>query len=81
MVWSVPNASLMLPDSIKTRIQAAEHDDEDSDGDNEDLSILGLVAQISKEEGLWGFYRGFGATMLNTFSMRTFVHLREQLLC
>ncbi|VDB85701.1 unnamed protein product [Peniophora sp. CBMAI 1063] len=57
-------------DTIKTRIQAADHDDEDSDEDKEDLSILGLIAQISKEEGLWGFYRGFGATMLNTFSMQ-----------
>ena len=27
--------------------------------------------RILKEEGIAGFYRGFGATMLNTFSMRT----------
>ena len=27
--------------------------------------------RILAEEGVAGFYRGFGATMLNTFSMRT----------
>ena len=29
-----------------------------------------LLKRILKEEGIAGFYRGFGATMLNTFSMR-----------
>ena len=52
--------------SIKTRIQANEH----GEGEDEDLSISGLVASIFKQDGLRGFYRGFGATMLNTFSMR-----------
>lgn len=30
-----------------------------------------LLKRIFKEEGITGFYRGFGATMLNTFSTRT----------
>ncbi|KAI0319529.1 adenine nucleotide transporter [Amylostereum chailletii] len=53
-------------DTIKTRIQASEDDDDD----DADLSITGIVLRILKEEGLSGFYRGFGATMLNTFSMQ-----------
>ena len=47
---------------LKTRIQAdAGHG----------RSVRALIVRILKEEGLAGFYRGFGATMLNTFSMRT----------
>lgn len=47
---------------LKTRIQAdAGHG----------RSVRALLARILKEEGIAGFYRGFGATMLNTFSMRT----------
>jgi hypothetical protein len=33
--------------------------------------VRALLKRILKEEGIAGFYRGFGATMLNTFSMRT----------
>lgn len=47
--------------SVKTRIQA--------DSAN-DRSVRALLKHILKEEGIAGFYRGFGATMLNTFSMR-----------
>jgi Mitochondrial carrier protein len=32
--------------------------------------VRALLKYILKEEGISGFYRGFGATMLNTFSMR-----------
>jgi hypothetical protein len=47
---------------LKTRIQAdAGHG----------RSVRALIMRILKEEGIAGFYRGFGATMLNTFSMRT----------
>jgi len=46
---------------VKTRIQA--------DSANE-RSVRTLLKRILKEEGFSGFYRGFGATMLNTFSMR-----------
>ena len=59
---------------IKTRIQAANVDD-NADGSPSDLSVTGLLARIFKEEGVAGYYRGFGATMLNTFSMRASSHL------
>jgi len=32
--------------------------------------MLPVLLKILKEEGLAGWYRGFAATMLNTFSMR-----------
>lgn len=56
---------------IKTRIQAASSEDEEkSDGPRKDLSVSALLVSILKEEGIAGYYRGFAATMLNTFSMR-----------
>jgi hypothetical protein len=33
--------------------------------------VRALLKRILQDEGFAGFYRGFGATMLNTFSMRT----------
>jgi adenine nucleotide transporter 17 len=33
--------------------------------------MLSVLLAIFKKEGIRGFYRGFGATMINTFSMRT----------
>ena len=53
---------------MKTRIQAATA--ESSASDEEKLSILGVLERILREEGFMGYYRGFMATMLNTFSMR-----------
>lgn len=50
--------------SVKTRIQAA------SEGEGEKLSVKTILLRIFKEEGIPGYYRGFVATMLNTFSMR-----------
>lgn len=35
--------------------------------------MFSVILQILQEEGIPGLYKGFGATMLNTFSMRTFV--------
>ncbi|KAI0028220.1 mitochondrial carrier domain-containing protein [Vararia minispora EC-137] len=64
------NAVVYPLDTIKTRIQAAEHDTEDTESTKEDLSILGLVQSILREDGFAGFFRGFSATMLNTFSMQ-----------
>ena len=56
--------------SAKTRIQA------NSKGKGKDeLSILAVMSRIYKQEGIRGLYRGFGATMLNTFSMRRLFHL------
>jgi hypothetical protein len=55
------NAVVYPLDMLKTRIQAdAGHG----------RSVRALITRILKEEGIAGFYRGFGATMLNTFSMQ-----------
>ena len=55
--------------SAKTRIQA------NSKGKGKDeLSMLAVMSRIYKQEGIGGLYRGFGATMLNTFSMRRLFH-------
>lgn len=32
--------------------------------------MLSVLLRIYRKEGVAGLYRGFGATMLNTFSMR-----------
>ncbi|KAJ3739219.1 mitochondrial carrier domain-containing protein [Lentinula detonsa] len=52
-------------DVAKTRIQAIPR----SKG-KDDLSLLALIIRIIKKEGLFALYGGFGATMLNTFSMQ-----------
>ncbi|KAJ6531967.1 mitochondrial carrier [Mycena capillaripes] len=36
----------------------------------DDLSMLAVLLRVFKKEGVFGFYRGFWATMLNTFSMQ-----------
>ena len=41
-----------------------------NESDKEKLSVIGVLLRILKEEGISGYYRGFLATMLNTFSMR-----------
>ncbi|KAG6900825.1 hypothetical protein C0993_000144 [Termitomyces sp. T159_Od127] len=52
-------------DVAKTRIQASRK------GKGKDnLSMLAVLLRVYKSEGLSGLYRGFGATMLNTFSMQ-----------
>lgn len=54
--------------SAKTRIQAS---DEDAKGKGKKpLSMTSVLIDIFKKEGLLGWYDGFAATMLNTFSMR-----------
>ncbi|KAG6821320.1 hypothetical protein H0H93_000181 [Arthromyces matolae] len=50
----------------KTRIQALPSKGKGK----ENLSMLAVLFQIYKAEGISGLYRGFGATMLNTFSMQ-----------
>lgn len=51
---------------VKTRIQASHADRDPA----ERLAVLPLLLRILKREGVAGYYRGFAATMLNTFSMR-----------
>ncbi|KAI0359726.1 adenine nucleotide transporter [Trametes cingulata] len=62
------NAVVYPLDIVKTRIQATTVDSNASD--KEKLSIIGVLLRILKEEGISGYYRGFMATMLNTFSMQ-----------
>lgn len=56
------------PSSVKTRIQAT--DDKKGKGKAKALSVSALLVKILQDEGLGGYYKGFGASMLNTFSMR-----------
>lgn len=37
--------------------------------------MFALLLSILKEEGIAGYYRGFTATMINTFSMRAYLTL------
>ncbi|RPD59530.1 adenine nucleotide transporter [Lentinus tigrinus ALCF2SS1-6] len=62
------NALVYPLDIVKTRIQAATA--ESGASDEEKLSILGVLERILREEGFMGYYKGFMATMLNTFSMQ-----------
>ncbi|TDL25820.1 mitochondrial carrier [Rickenella mellea] len=58
------NAVVYPLDTVKTRIQAASSDK----ARNKQLSVVSLLLRIVKEEGISGYYNGFGASMLNTFS-------------
>ncbi len=60
--------------SVKTVIQAAkrDHKGKRTRKKSNSLSALSLLLKIFKEEGLRGFYKGYAATMLNTFSNRAF---------
>ncbi|KAI0787527.1 adenine nucleotide transporter [Fomes fomentarius] len=60
------NAIIYPLDTVKTRIQAATAGTSDEDK----LDILSVLDSILREEGFMGYYRGFLATMLNTFSMQ-----------
>ncbi|KAF7327959.1 hypothetical protein MKEN_00376100 [Mycena kentingensis (nom. inval.)] len=51
-------------DVAKTRIQASKGKSK------ADLSMLAVLARIFRKEGILGYYRGFWATMLNTFSQQ-----------
>jgi len=63
------NAVVYPLDTVKTRIQAA--DDKKGKGKaGAGPSITNLLVKILREEGIGGYYKGFGASMLNTFSMQ-----------
>ncbi|TFL03769.1 mitochondrial carrier domain-containing protein [Pterulicium gracile] len=54
-------------DVAKTRIQALP----DSKGKQKaDMSMLSVLLRVQRKEGVAGWYRGFWATMLNTFSQQ-----------
>ncbi|KAL5526547.1 hypothetical protein ACEPAF_8271 [Sanghuangporus sanghuang] len=60
------NAVVYPLDTVKTRIQADSSTS--TKGKKRDASIVSLLSRILREEGVSGFYNGFGASMLNTFS-------------
>ncbi|KAH7912788.1 mitochondrial carrier domain-containing protein [Hygrophoropsis aurantiaca] len=62
------NAVVYPLDVAKTRIQATSSNAKGKRKDN--LTMLSVLLQIYKQEGIPGWYRGFAATMLNTFSMQ-----------
>ncbi|CCA72855.1 related to ANT1-peroxisomal ATP carrier [Serendipita indica DSM 11827] len=65
------NAVVYPLDTVKTRIQATSSDESRRKGKSaQSTSITSLLLQILKQEGVAGFYKGFGASMLNTFSMQ-----------
>lgn len=55
-------------DVVKTRIQVTSSTARGKRKD--DLGMLSVLLEIFKQEGIKGWYRGFAATMLNTFSMQ-----------
>ncbi|OCH88577.1 mitochondrial carrier [Obba rivulosa] len=63
------NAVVYPLDVAKTRIQAATADTNDKDG-KKTPGMLRVILRILKKEGIAGLYRGFTATMINTFSMQ-----------
>lgn len=60
---------LFSSDRVKTRIQAA-HDHDAGLSKQQKQTVLGLLLRIWHKEGLPGFFKGFSANMINTFSMR-----------
>lgn len=62
------NAVVYPLDVAKTRIQVTSSAARGKRKD--ELSMLSMLLDIFKEEGIAGWYRGFAATMLNTFSMQ-----------
>jgi len=53
-------------DVAKTRIQAETM----TKSSEAQVGLVRLVLSILKRDGIWGLYRGFTATMVNTFSMQ-----------
>ncbi|KIJ12796.1 hypothetical protein PAXINDRAFT_170993 [Paxillus involutus ATCC 200175] len=62
------NAVVYPLDVAKTRIQATSSTVKGKRKD--ELTMLSVLLDIFKREGILGWYRGFAATMLNTFSMQ-----------
>lgn len=62
------NAVVYPLDIAKTRIQATSSTARGKR--KNELTMLSVLLEIFRDEGLLGWYRGFAATMLNTFSMQ-----------
>ncbi|KAG2140157.1 mitochondrial carrier domain-containing protein [Suillus clintonianus] len=62
------NAVVYPLDVAKTRIQVTSSAARGKRKD--ELNMLSMLLEIFKQEGINGWYRGFAATMLNTFSMQ-----------
>ncbi|KIO34430.1 hypothetical protein M407DRAFT_128287 [Tulasnella calospora MUT 4182] len=62
------NAAVYPLDTVKTRIQATEEKGKDKGA--RAPSVFQLLRKILQDEGFRGYYKGFGASMLNTFSMQ-----------
>ncbi|KAN0093400.1 Mitochondrial carrier domain containing protein [Tylopilus felleus] len=62
------NAVVYPLDVAKTRIQATSPTAKGKRKD--ELTMLSVLLDIFKHEGVSGWYRGFAATMINTFSMQ-----------
>jgi len=60
-------AEIFRLSSAKTRIQAETK----AKSPETQTGLFRLLLSILKQDGVWGLYRGFTATMVNTFSMRT----------
>lgn len=74
VLWCCPD----LCERAKTRIQATSNSK--AKGKKKvPLSMLSMLLRILKEEGVAGWYSGFAATMLNTFSMRVLYFLTSSL--
>ena len=69
------SGSISAQYSVKTKIQADAPSNQGIKGKESagiKMSVLSLLVRIYHEEGIAGYYKGFGASMLNTFSMRSF---------
>jgi solute carrier family 25 (peroxisomal adenine nucleotide transporter), member 17 len=65
---------------VKTVIQASDDKKGKGKGKAGSLSVSALLVKILKEEGISGYYKGFGASMLNTFSMREWFQTHHHIL-
>ncbi|KAG7562693.1 hypothetical protein FFLO_01853 [Filobasidium floriforme] len=72
---AVVSSALVYPlDTVKTRIQGSSTDSSVTKSTGSDRksknAILAVLLKTWKNEGLEGFFRGFGANMISTFSMQ-----------
>ncbi|KLO17420.1 adenine nucleotide transporter [Schizopora paradoxa] len=64
------NAVVYPLDTVKTRIQAENSSSGEKGKGKQKLTMTGVLLRVLREEGVSGLYNGFGASMLNTFSMQ-----------